>query len=131
MIIALQAIIGLAPETNLIQKGWALQPPVVNKSINLGPQIMKRIVLAQKIQICIVIALLIYFHFDVIRHLRVQIWFVFFYSSLQPLSTKFGKDGFHYYLDHLWTVSLGARVGVFIRSGQIGICSSGRKQTYG
>ena len=31
-----------------------------------------------------------YLHSDVIRHLPVQIWFIYFFFSVQPLSTNFG-----------------------------------------
>ena len=50
---------------------------------------MKRIDLAQKIGICEVITLAIYLHCDAIRHLPVQIWFVYFSLIVQPLPTNF------------------------------------------
>ena len=47
---------------------------------------MKRIDLARKIRICDVITQIIYLQCDVIRHLPVQTWYVYYSLSVQPLS---------------------------------------------
>ena len=64
-------------------------PLAVNKSINLGTRNDKRIDLAQKIGICVVIILFNYLHCDVIRHLPVQSWFAKFSLSIKPLFRNF------------------------------------------
>ena len=56
----------------------------------MGPQTVNRIDLSLENRIYDVIALFIYLHCDVIGHLPMQTWFVYFSLSVQPLSTNFG-----------------------------------------
>ena len=70
------------------KKGWALEPPAVIKSINLGPQTANRIDLSKK---CVFVyqCPIFYFHCDATGHLPVLTWFIDFLLSVQSWSTNF------------------------------------------
>ena len=82
---------GLSNQPKVFKECWTLKLLAVKKSLNLGTTSGEENWPGSKILICNVITLFIYLHCDVMRHLLVQIRFVHFSLSIQPLSTNFGQ----------------------------------------